>query len=1337
MSNLDNWDPAHPLIVHDSLATAPPRFRYINGIGGDPAELHQNLHACLRVGRLDRAAALVRRLTDLYNPMAPEVVDAHNLYLRRLLESMHGDQSDVDIEDIEKWYNNEMMRRDVQPDAQTFVIMLRASIAFLEGPQRDRSIRHFLELAKNAGPAVYEEVNTSPEFSESEWDMLVSFQPDEFDELPSVEDGLSYELSTPLGRALAIEKGIILDPSLEVKPVRQKGLGLRTLNEALSIFQPGKIVAYPHELEGSKEEKDRAFAYMRQIELEENVIDAAIERWKTEHENLQKIGIHSVLRTKSVEALMWQWYSALLPLVEQELKEVKQVLSMPKGDLDPDRRIYGPYLELFGAEKLAAIAIIQILNCFVAQYESGDSVKVSTVTTAIGNALELEHASGAKSTSVQNQRSQVRKKILSKLTRGVYKFRSSQQRRIEPEQSFANVVHQEFPMHIKARLGAFLVEKVLQSATMTVHRTDPKTEETLTSIQPAFTHGHGYQKGKKIGKLTAHYELVEQLCKEPVRGVTAFRLPMVVEPKPWTAYKEGGYFRYPTQVVRSKGGDEAQRAYAISADQKGDLDKIYAGLNVLGKTPWQVNKDVFKVMLEAWNNGEGIGELVPEKLDIAYPPEPEEGASHVDRLVWMKKVKAIEAQKSGFHSNRCFQNLQLELARSYLDETFYYPHNVDFRGRAYPIPTILNHMGADIARGLLKFAKGKELGTVGLQWLKIHLANLYGFDKASLKEREEFAMEHLDQIYDSATNPLTGSRWWLAAEDPWQCLACCIELKNALDSPQPTRYVSYLPVHQDGTCNGLQHYAALGGDKAGASQVNLEPSDRPQDIYTGVAELVKAEVARDAEAGSPYGKFLDGKISRKVVKRTVMTNVYGVTFSGARSQVLGELDNIFPNFEPTSEILSLSPVAGYVAKLIFKALSQIFNGAREIQYWLGECAGRISTSITAEQIKKIRQYTEGDAQLYDLKYKQKRLSAPAKAKLKQGLVEFKSSVIWTTPLKMPVVQPYRKAKVSQIKTSLQGISVNEPRASDAVSKRKQLQAFPPNFIHSLDATHMILSALKCDEMGLTFAAVHDSFWSHAADIPTLNLVLRDAFVRMHSEDIIGRLAVEFKARYAGSMYLAGLNPESDVAKQIMALRISRSTGSIKKKYATPTIEEILEEEERQRLLNSKDPKERKKGAKMITPASIYEAAQDATAVVSEPKPALLGNTSRSKGKQVRAKVISAELSENEGHVFDVSSVEIGDVLDEDKSKSTVEAKTEDPEDEALEDENLEDEALEDEANKEAESWERPYFGTKKKPSSSSQKYRKVHVWLPLTFPPVPKKGDFDVTRLKDSKYFFS
>ena len=61
-----------------------------------------------------------------------------------------------------------------------------------------------------------------------------------------------------------------------------------------------------------------------------------------------------------------------------------------------------------------------------------------------------------------------------------------------------------------------------------------------------------------------------------------------------------------------------------------------------------------------------------------------------------------------------------------------------------------------------------------------------------------------------------------------------MEIADAIRSPDPTQFISHQPVHQDGSCNGLQHYAALGQDSYGAKQVNLMPADRPQDVYEEV-----------------------------------------------------------------------------------------------------------------------------------------------------------------------------------------------------------------------------------------------------------------------------------------------------------------------------------------------------------------------------------------------------------------------------------------------------------------------------------------------------------------------
>jgi DNA-directed RNA polymerase len=198
------------------------------------------------------------------------------------------------------------------------------------------------------------------------------------------------------------------------------------------------------------------------------------------------------------------------------------------------------------------------------------------------------------------------------------------------------------------------------------------------------------------------------------------------------------------------------------------------------------------------------------------------------------------------------------VANAFRDDTFYLPHNMDFRGRAYTVAPHLSHIGSDLSRALLTFAESRPLGERGLFWLKVHVANLTGVDKVSFDDRVAFTEQNLHHVHDTATNPfgppLNGAsvKWWRGTDNPWQTLAVCMELHDALESGDPINFESSLPVHQDGTCNGLQHYAALGSDVEGATAVNLcsvPGSDRPSDVYMRVVdrvnEMVRAHAAGD------------------------------------------------------------------------------------------------------------------------------------------------------------------------------------------------------------------------------------------------------------------------------------------------------------------------------------------------------------------------------------------------------------------------------------------------------------------------------------------------------------
>ena len=195
-------------------------------------------------------------------------------------------------------------------------------------------------------------------------------------------------------------------------------------------------------------------------------------------------------------------------------------------------------------------------------------------------------------------------------------------------------------------------------------------------------------------------------------------------------------------------------------------------------------------------------------------------------------------------------------------EKIYFPYNLDFRGRACkclrfhlitfslrevlkilnfyylffydsfedPVPPHLSNVGSDLCRGMLTFSEAKPLGKRGLYWLKVHLANFAGKDKMSFDDRANYVDDNIENVRECARDPFSGNEWWMELDDPFQGLATCREIVHALDSGNPETYMCSLPVHMDGSCNGLQHYAAIGRDTVGGKAVNLLEGDGPEDV---------------------------------------------------------------------------------------------------------------------------------------------------------------------------------------------------------------------------------------------------------------------------------------------------------------------------------------------------------------------------------------------------------------------------------------------------------------------------------------------------------------------------
>ncbi|KAA0190860.1 DNA-directed RNA polymerase [Fasciolopsis buskii] len=138
---------------------------------------------------------------------------------------------------------------------------------------------------------------------------------------------------------------------------------------------------------------------------------------------------------------------------------------------------------------------------------------------------------------------------------------------------------------------------------------------------------------------------------------------------------------------------------------------------------------------------------------------------------------------------------------------------------------------------------------------------------------------------------------------------------------------------------------------------------------------------------------------------------------------------------------------------------------------------------------------------------------------------------------LPVTQPYMCLHGSAIHSnnedehpeiptlsSQMSLPLNERGFTQSVSQQdipvpnpiKQKNAFPPNFIHSLDSCHMMLTALHCLKAGITFASVHDCFWTHAATVDVMNQICREEFIALHSVPILQNFADYLRLRFGYS-----------------------------------------------------------------------------------------------------------------------------------------------------------------------------------------------------------------------------
>ncbi|WP_285401014.1 DNA-directed RNA polymerase [Luteibacter sp. ME-Dv--P-043b] len=542
------------------------------------------------------------------------------------------------------------------------------------------------------------------------------------------------------------------------------------------------------------------------------------------------------------------------------------------------------------------------------------------------------------------------------------------------------------------------------------------------------------------------------------------RMPMLVSPRPWQASKGGGYLTDAgglVPLVRTR-----NKAYLRELDNA-EMPNVLRSLNAIQETPWQVNSAVLAVMKEAWEAGGGIGDL-PSRDLLELPPLPSDDMERykVEEPESFKKWKRTRADIYEKNARTASQRISAAqkialAARFEPEEAIYFPHSLDFRGRVYPVPGTLNPQGDDQAKSLLRFANGKRLGPSGARWLAIHVANLFGVDKVPFEDRIKWVRDNEHRILDSALDPLDGMRAWTEADSPWCALAACFEWAGYRAMGED--YVSHLPIALDGSCNGLQNFSAMLRDPVGGKATNLIPQERPADIYTQVMTVAAERIRAEAEGGNLSAAFWDGQLTRDLVKQPVMTLPYGVTRSGMRNQIADKMkkagkDDSWDHAE-------------YLAGVLWDSIGLVVIAAREAMDWLKDAA-----------------------------------KVAAKGEM---------PVSWTTPAGFPVLQEYRETTGTRVKTYVSGreVRISASVEGTKLDSRRQALGISPNFVHSCDAAHLMLTVCTAlDNDVADFAMIHDSYGVHAADTDVLAASLRAAFVQQYSREVLTDFRDELSAQ---------------------------------------------------------------------------------------------------------------------------------------------------------------------------------------------------------------------------------
>lgn len=626
----------------------------------------------------------------------------------------------------------------------------------------------------------------------------------------------------------------------------------------------------------------------------------------------------------------------------------------------------------------------------------------------------------------------------------------------------AGVHFTEWSSGDRDQVGAYLMEQL-------------STLGFVETQQVTIPHKHKNNIRTKIIVTLTHesVQLIDQIKGFAIES-TPYFLPCVEQPKDWVSVTDGGFHtqemrRMMPWVVKTH---PSQRENFRDADMSQEL----AAINALQRVEWQINRPMLEAIRQVGKHFD-----MEEIISQAESPKPTKphwladgmtkdsmDESQLEEFVRWKRTVAewhTERKLRGTKWGRFYNAMRIATKFEEYDK-LWFVYFEDFRGRKYVQTTGVSPQGSDLQKALLHFANGKALDTPeAIQWFKIAGANRWGYDKVSLESRATWVDEHDELIQAFASDPISNNAW-TEADSPLQFLAWAMEYRQWRTSSET--FKSHLAVGMDGSCNGLQNFSAMLRDSLGGKATNLVPSELPNDIYQMVADVTASYLlAADSDTHGFKERWLKHGMNRTLVKRSVMTLPYGSTrYSCAEFIVQDYLrGGKVPEFEKNE----YARAANFLSHFVWKAIGEVVVKAREAMTWLQKASRQIVAN---------------------------------------GDLEIK----WVTPSGFPALQSYWEQSVHQIRTKLCGGAILKlNRDMDVADRNRHKNGIAPNFVHSLDASHLTLTVNAATAQGIgSLAMIHDDYGTHAADAQALYTIIREQFVAMYeAHDMLA----EFRANY--------------------------------------------------------------------------------------------------------------------------------------------------------------------------------------------------------------------------------